>query len=348
MDFIQEGPVIALAVQRIDGFNHYRRLIGSDETKSKGRDEREPSLRDRFAVDGVRCALLASQDMKHSCDNVLDSLKDLSNVSSKILTLAIIKPEATMQLHKILKYMRKAELSVIGLKKLSMSQEQTHCIARHDGENHSNSMLLGQSCIALALERTNAVAVLLKLCGDEDPSLARRRDEFALRAMFGLSATANGLHASRSFLSAQEEIRSIFPELHVDHPSKNDEVCGAHRRRVVHKGDQRTLKEMLFLCFCEDVIADDDYIAILEDLVLEDFKVCNLRLTTLSTKQSIELAGALSHRGADESFRRGRCLLLALERDNALSRFQMAQNKKLGGQGRLADLVARHAKEESS
>eukprot|EP00960_Hanusia_phi_P023068 681676-Hanusia_phi.AAC.1 len=74
-------------------------------------------------------------------------------------------------------------------------------------------MLLGQSCIAILLERTNgllltllltlralpssplsplifafvgcdtsaAVAVLLKLCGDEDPAQARRRDEFALR-----------------------------------------------------------------------------------------------------------------------------------------------------------------------
>ena len=77
-------------------------------------------------------------------------------------------------------------------------------------------------------------AAWLNLCGDPDPHKAKRENEFSLRAIFGVSANANGLHASASYDAAVAETGMLFPEILAGKTvQQGDKVCGAQRRQVV-------------------------------------------------------------------------------------------------------------------
>ncbi|KAJ1481217.1 hypothetical protein T484DRAFT_1808191, partial [Baffinella frigidus] len=195
---------------------------------------------------------------------------------------------------------------------------------------------------------------------------------FTLRAMFGTSLTCNALHASPSFSAAGLEKKALFPEFNGSSAPGNDLVCGAARRKkalftesngssdpendlvcgaarhkVVSKdGEERTLKQVLLVAMCGAVVEEQEYVGAVESLLAEDFKIVNLRVGHLSRRQATELAGILGTRSAEEPLARGPTLLLAVERDSCMARFQMALSKRSapgGGSssGGLADVCAR-------
>lgn len=140
-------------------------------------------------------------------------------------------------------------------------------------------------------------AAWLKLCGDADPQKAKRENEFALRAIFGTSASSNALHASVSYSAALSEAELLFPELGKGEGiPQGDSICGAARRQVVLGAGEKSLKEVVLVVLCSKVLEEEEHYGVIDSLMREDFRLINIRQTWLSTKQATELAGALGLR----------------------------------------------------
>lgn len=117
---------------------------------------------------------------------------------------------------------------------------------------------LASPIIALVLQRQNAVAAWLALCGDEDPVKAKRENEFSLRAVFGTSMLQNGLHASASYHAAVAEVAMLFPELGGQGGTleQGDAICGSKPfRHVVLGPGGPSLKETALVVLCAKVLA---------------------------------------------------------------------------------------------
>ena len=101
-------------------------------------------------------------------------------------------------------------------------------------------------------------AAWLKLCGDADPQKAKRENEFALRAIFGTSASSNALHASVSYSAALSEAELLFPELGKGEGiPQGDSICGAARRQVVLGAGEKSLKEVVLVVLCSKVLEEE-------------------------------------------------------------------------------------------
>ena len=49
---------------------------------------------------------------------------------------------------------------------------------------------------------------------------------------------------------------------------------------------------------CQRVLEEEEHYHIIDSLMREDFRIINIRMTWLSTKQATELAGAIGHRSS--------------------------------------------------
>jgi len=382
LEALESGPVLAFAVRLPDAFTRLAALLGPLPDSPEAVLARNSyagvhdTIRALHGVDAVRCAAIASTDARaalrqlvalfddselawpHTAtgplsmlppptsDTVLESLKTDGEAAGEIDTVCVVKHEARSQLAKVLKYVRRGGFDVAAARMLSPSPEEAALLCAHLDGAGANT-LQGRACTVLLLRRFNAVAAWLSTCGPDDPKEAARVDQFTLRAMFGTSLTCNALHASPSFSAAGLEKKALFPEFNGSSAPGNDLVCGAARRKVVSKdGEERTLKQVLLVAMCGAVVEEQEYVGAVESLLAEDFKIVNLRVGHLSRRQATELAGILGTRSAEEPLARGPTLLLAVERDSCMARFQMALSKRSapgGGSssGGLADVCAR-------
>jgi len=135
------------------------------------------------------------------------------------------------------------------------------------------------------------------VCGNADPQKAKKENEFALRAIFGISPSANALHASISYAAALAEAEVLFPEIERDKSlQQGDAICGASRRQLVAVDAGKSLKEPVIVILCDKVLEEEEHYNVIDSLMREDFRVTNIRQTWLSVKQATELAGAMGQR----------------------------------------------------
>jgi hypothetical protein len=135
------------------------------------------------------------------------------------------------------------------------------------------------------------------VCGNEDPQKAKKENEFALRAIFGISPSANALHASISYAAALAEADLLFPEIERGQSlQQGDAICGASRRQLVSVDAGKSLKEPVIVILCDKVLEEEEHYNVIDSLMREDFRVTNIRQTWLSVKQATELAGAMGQR----------------------------------------------------
>lgn len=66
--------------------------------------------------------------------------------------------------------------------------------------------------IALVLAKPDAIQEWRDTLGPTNPIRAKQEAPHTLRAKYGHDQTRNGLHGSDSYLSAEREIKFIFPE----------------------------------------------------------------------------------------------------------------------------------------
>ena len=135
------------------------------------------------------------------------------------------------------------------------------------------------------------------MCGNADPQKARKENEFALRAIFGISLSANALHASTSYATALAEAEMLFPEVEQGMALRQgDSICGGSRRQLVPGDASKSLKEPVIVVLCHKVLEEEEHYNVIDSLMREDFRITNIRQTWLSVKQATELAGAMGQR----------------------------------------------------
>ena len=72
--------------------------------------------------------------------------------------------------------------------------------------------LCSDDIIALVLAKPDAIQEWRDVLGPTNPTRAKQEAPHTLRAKYGHDQTRNGLHGSDSYLSAEREIKFIFPE----------------------------------------------------------------------------------------------------------------------------------------
>ena len=130
-------------------------------------------------------------------------------------TLTIIKPDSVRKrnLGKILSRLEAEGFTVLGIKKVALSQKQAEGFYAVHRERPFfrdlvKYMMSGPVYVA-ALERNEAVPALRKLMGATDP---KKADKGTIRAEFGESIEQNAIHGSDSDDNARIEIGFFFAE----------------------------------------------------------------------------------------------------------------------------------------
>ena len=130
-------------------------------------------------------------------------------------TLTIIKPDSVRKRNfgKILSRLEAEGFTVLGIKKVALSQKQAEGFYAVHRERPFfrdlvKYMMSGPVYVA-ALERNEAVPALRKLMGATDP---KKADKGTIRAEFGESIEQNAIHGSDSDENARIEIGFFFAE----------------------------------------------------------------------------------------------------------------------------------------
>ena len=130
-------------------------------------------------------------------------------------TFTIIKPDSVRKgnFGKIIDRLEREGFTILGLKKVSLSQKQAEGFYAVHRERPFyrdlvKYMISGPVYVA-ALERSNAVAHLRKVMGATDP---KKADRGTVRAEYGQSIEQNAIHGSDSDENAQVEINFFFAE----------------------------------------------------------------------------------------------------------------------------------------
>jgi nucleoside-diphosphate kinase len=130
-------------------------------------------------------------------------------------TFTIIKPDSVRNgnFGKIIDRLEREGFTILGLKKVSLSQKQAEGFYAVHRERPFyrdlvKYMISGPVYVA-ALERRNAVAHLRKVMGATDP---KKADRGTIRAEYGESIEQNAIHGSDSNENARVEINFFFAE----------------------------------------------------------------------------------------------------------------------------------------
>ncbi|GMH33006.1 hypothetical protein BSKO_00840 [Bryopsis sp. KO-2023] len=131
------------------------------------------------------------------------------------LTLMLIKPDALDKAEEIKHELAGSGFSILNYHECSLDGEAiAQFYAEHKGKSFFNELLGymgGRQLAAMVLEGDNAVTRIRDMLGPTDPTQARQTHPSSLRARFGKTMTANGIHASDSEEAALREIEYFFP-----------------------------------------------------------------------------------------------------------------------------------------
>ncbi|XP_038276647.1 dynein axonemal assembly factor 8 isoform X2 [Dermochelys coriacea] len=224
------------------------------------------------------------------------------------------------------------------------------------------SYLTSGSSLVLCLQRQNSVKKLVDLLGPEDPTLAQTLDPCFWRAQYGASSVQNGFYGSRSYHAAVQDMKLFFPEglCCADcRVLKEEEICNmkcdpivrpeiSKRHRIVKHETRRQLNFLgseqqhsldlpLLDTLCQTTCLilpgitlrgseRPHYLGLLEQLIGRDFTVTGIRLTVLDKSQAHLISETLSTEGCNvstmHSLLDGACLVVAAQRDNAVTCFE--------------------------
>ena len=130
-------------------------------------------------------------------------------------TFTIIKPDSVRKRNfgKILSRLEGEGFTVIGIKKIALSQKQAQAFYGVHRErpffNDLVTYMTSGPVYVAALERDNAVPHLRNVMGATDP---KKADKGTIRAEFGESIEQNAIHGSDSDDNARIEIGFFFAE----------------------------------------------------------------------------------------------------------------------------------------
>ncbi|XP_068100303.1 dynein axonemal assembly factor 8-like isoform X2 [Hyperolius riggenbachi] len=340
-----------------------------------------------IAPPGIYCRTRGGEDQRAQTESIYTYMLSGSPV---LYTVLIVKPGSwSNNLGKILRKADHQKFVLVGLKMLNLTREDCLQIipveAKQDKglcQEHCD-YLTSAPCVVLCLKRMNAVLRLLELLGPEDPRVCKERDQFLWRAQYGSSALHNGMYASTSYPAAIQDIKRFFPEgLLCDHLSspvlEREKVSRLTRDILFGGGFQRqTLKNQTCqlgpmhhiglpytaaLCQTTCLLfpaqsrqgTPPPYIQGLEQLTDRGFHVTGARLSAFDQSQAQAVAELYSIQGSLSAqlkvVNKGPCLLIAAQRDNAITCFHslMASGNLQSGQKLTQAALSPHSQSQAN
>ncbi|XP_053327813.1 dynein axonemal assembly factor 8-like [Spea bombifrons] len=276
-----------------------------------------------------------------------------------LYTVLLLKPGTwSNTLGKILRKIEGQRFCVVGMKAVTLTPQDFSLIISEDAKQdkalcsaHCDYLTSGP-CLALCLQRHNSVLKLLDLLGPEDPELCQAQDEFLWRAQYGSSVVQNGMYCSTSYRTAIRDVKFFFAEGLPCDPSpvleteqiprlEQDVLLDSRAQRVAIKNNVplsgaltdpdkpfvSALCQTTCLLFppCTLHGCPPPYIHGVEKLIGRGFHVTAARLTVFNQSQAQFVAALYSPTaGLSSQFKalsEGPCLLVAAQRDNAVSCF---------------------------
>ncbi|OWF38942.1 uncharacterized protein LOC110465662 [Mizuhopecten yessoensis] len=290
-------------------------------------------------------------------------------------TFLLIKPRAVRRhLSKILKKIVQEKFHISALRQCVLDRGQAASLVDRTDmdedllEKHLTYLTSGP-CVCLTLERENAVKYLLDLLGPMDPQGARRLSQFYWRGVFGADPVLNAFHASKDYLTAVTEQKCFFPEglCCTAIPSLQDEEiqCPAEdltialkfheeRELLVHEkhvvGDDSltdSMHQLLLQTTC--VVLKPGlvrpkgrkkcgYADVIDGLLANGYEIVGARMLWFTQKQAEHYLHVI-HAGSFQQvplLTSGPCLVLALERDNAVVTFDSLLGSSYGSDSLLS------------
>ncbi|XP_073492665.1 dynein axonemal assembly factor 8-like [Aquarana catesbeiana] len=277
-----------------------------------------------------------------------------------LYTVLILKPGSwSSKLGKILRKVNTQKFVLVGLKLVNLTREESlHIIPEEAKQDEASCQahcdyLTSAPCLVLCLQRINAVLKLLELLGPEDPRVCKDKDQFLWRAQYGTSVVHNGMYGSTSYQAAIQDLKCFFPGgLICDHQSlvlEKEKISRLTRDVLLDTSAQRrTLKSqacqpgpsqhkgLLFTsalcqttCLLFPAVAlqgsSPAFIQGLEKLAEKEFHVTGVRLTVFDQSQAQIVAELYTTKDSWSSeynaVMEGPCLLIAAQRDNAVTCF---------------------------
>ena len=154
------------------------------------------------------------------------------NSPSMSLTLAVIKPDAFSRASSIEARLRAANFAVLARATITLLPSQVAELYEDVEGTPAYSKLLklmtSGPVVALALEKSDAVAALSALMGPEDSGVAKSEAPQSLRAEYGTDAVKNAVHGSATPVAAFRELRLFFPRVHPPRPPPADGMPPSH------------------------------------------------------------------------------------------------------------------------
>ncbi|XP_014668873.1 PREDICTED: uncharacterized protein LOC106810112 [Priapulus caudatus] len=261
-------------------------------------------------------------------------------------SLLVLKPGvAERHAGRLLRKLSLSGFTVVALRLEMLPPALADAISPRDvsHEQHLQHLASGP-CLALAVQRVNAVKKMLDLVGPTDPARARTYSPCFWRSLYGKDSVANAFYAPDSYASATTAVRLFFPDgvccrataemsragvaeqtEDVAPPSSGRELCGD---AVSAAGEEHVLASMLVppvaatsLLVLKPGVAERHAGRLLRKLSLSGFTVIALRLEMLPPA----LADAISPRDVSheqhlQHLASGPCLALAVQRVNAVKK----------------------------
>ncbi|XP_077130697.1 dynein axonemal assembly factor 8-like [Ranitomeya variabilis] len=277
-----------------------------------------------------------------------------------LFTVLLLKPRSwSANLGKILRKIELQKFVLVGMKLVTLTTEDSLQIipaeAKEDKplcQEHCDYLTSAPSLV-LCLRRINAVLKLLDVLGPDDPQLCKAQDQFLWRAHYGTSTVQNAMYGSTSYRAAIREIKRFFPDgLVCDHRSivlEEEQIPRMAQDVIFNSRTQRqTLKNQdcngglspsagtpLAGALCQTTCllfpsralrgSSPAYVHVLEQLSRRAFLITAARLAAFHQSQAPFVAELYSLRDSlSAEFKAeisGPCLLVAAQRDNAVTCF---------------------------
>lgn len=197
-----------------------------------------------------------------------------------------------------------------------------------------------------AVRRPAALRLIRSLAGAPSPARAKREGAFTMRAMFGIDDEHNAVQLPAHAAAVAAAIELAFPlerghapcppmrpgAPRADDPLMPAGVMSAPLRKLVRSSAASLCELLLVAVPCALVRADPEIVSagLLDKALAERFEVCAVRIAQLSDAQAARLLSrARAPALAARALSAGPCVLLALQRDNALARFAALQRTAL-------------------
>ncbi|XP_075686586.1 dynein axonemal assembly factor 8-like isoform X2 [Rhinoderma darwinii] len=277
-----------------------------------------------------------------------------------LYTVLLLKPGSwSSNLGRILRKIELQRFVLVGMKLVTLSAEDSLQIIPTEAQEDEHlsrahrDYLTSAPSLVLCLQRINAVLKLLDLLGPDDPQLCKAQDQFLWRAHYGTSSVQNGMYGSTSYQAAVREIKCFFPEgLVCDHQpivlqaekiprmthdaifnsrtqrqTLKNQLCNGGRSRDKGTPFTSALCQTTCLLFPSRALGGSSpaYVQGLEQLSNRSFHMTGARLTVFDQSQAQFVAELYSLQDSlSAEFKaeiEGPCLLVAAQRDNAVTCF---------------------------